>query len=365
MNSLFHDIGNWWHDLGRQWLESRGRKKSALRYPFRDNEIVSTAYLMNVSPLWNAYFLNLHPSQYAVAIAPDGQLIYVKGGYNELRPGRYILHYIDKQNRVCVIPRISETTLDGSQVSLELIITYRVVDPVRAMEAQQPADTFFAFIQSDLKEFIRTHKYDEIVGDNAGRAVDHGLVSRYIRSQHIGRDDMSKLFRIAEVVVEGRSGDPKLTEIREDLQVQQRQKSAESEIVKQKQELDRKVAAQEAEIKRIKAQSEVAEQEIRQKMESQQIELENERGEQRLQQERVMRALAAIEKALGNPGYPYDPHGVEIIRELLSELGARSGNHGDRAAKREPLPQAARSSGSDRVDALTDMLLSWSDRKRT
>jgi hypothetical protein len=366
MNNLQHDISRWWHDFGRQLLEAQGRRKSALRFPFPDNEVVSSSYLMMVSPLWNGYFLNLHPSQFAVAIAPDGQLVNVRGGYNELSPGRYILHYIDRQNRVSVLPRTSEATLDGAQVSLELIITYRVADPLRAMEAQQPVDTLFAFIQSDLKEFIRTHKYDEIVGDKAGRAVDHGLVSRYIRDQHLGRENLSKIFRIADIVVEGRTGDPKLTQIQEDFQVQQRQNVAQTELQKQNRELAEKVEAQQAEIKRIRANSQATEQEILQKMESQRIELDNERSQQELQQQRVMRALGAIEHALSNPAYPYDPRGVEIIRDLLSELGSRPGAQRNGAAKREPMPtQATTSPTSDRIDTLTDMLLNWSDRKRT
>src|SRR4030095_11032302 len=105
-----------------------------------------------------------------------------------------------------------------------------------------------------LKEFIRTHRYDDIVGDNAGNAVDHGLVSRYIRDQHLGRGERARLFGIAEVVVDGRTGDPKLTEIRENFQVQKRQNIAQSELQKQNQELQEKAAALEAEIKRIRAQ---------------------------------------------------------------------------------------------------------------
>jgi len=364
MNSLWRDIRTLWRNAVRWWLESRGRRRSALRYPFGENEVVSTAFLMYVWPLFRAYYLNLHPSQYAVAIAPDGRFITVNGGYNELPPGRYLVYYIDRQNRVCVI-QISETTLDGAQVSLELVITFRVIDPVRAMETQQPADTFFVFIQSDLKEFIRTHKYDDLVGDNAGHAVDHGLVSRYIRDQHLGRDEMARLFRIAEVVVEGRTGDPKLTEIRENFQVQKWQNITQTELQKQNQELAEKNAAQDAEIKRIKAQSQAVEQQILQKMESQRIALEQERAAQQLEQQRVMHAMDAITQALANPAYPYDPRGVELIKQMLDEIGSRSGTRRDGAVKREqpPQPQPAQAANTDRLDALTNMLLNWSERK--
>ena len=126
MNSLLNDVGKY-------LLESRGRNRLAPRYSFADNEIVTAGFTMKVSPLWNAIYLNLHPTHYAVAIGPDGRIMNLRGGYNPLSPGRYILHYVDKQNRVTVIPRIAETTFDGSQVSLELVITYRVIDPIRAL----------------------------------------------------------------------------------------------------------------------------------------------------------------------------------------------------------------------------------------
>ena len=357
---------SWLNDLGKHLLESRGRSQSALRYPFPDNEIVSQAYLMNVSPWFNGYYLNLHPSQYGLAITPDGKVINVKGGYNALLPGRYILHYVDKQNRVSVIPRISETTIDGAKVSLEVVITYRVIDPFLALEVQQPVSTFVVFIQSDLKEFVRTHKYDEIVGDSNGHTIENGSVVRYIKEQHAGRKDMSRLFYIAEVVVEDKTGDPKLTEIRGNFQVKQKQNVAESELLKQNQDLERKVAAQDAEIKKIKARSEAAQQEILQQMELQNIELERERAELRFRQEKMMRAMDAIAQAFSTPTYPRDPREVEIIRELLGALGSSSGSKIESAAVPEhPGLGAAKSSNAEKIDSLTNTLLSWLDRKRS
>lgn len=346
---------SWLNDLGKYILESRGRSKSALRYPFREDEVVSPAYLMQVSPWFNAFYLNLHPSQYAVAITPEGRKISVKGGYNALLPGRYLLHYVDKQNRVTIIPRISETTIDGAQVSLELVINYQVIDPFLALEVQQPVETFFVFIQSDLKEFIRNHKHDEIVGDSTGLAVDNSLVSQYIKDQHKNRPQMCKLFSIAEVVVEEKMGDPKLTEIRGDFQVRQKQNVAESELMKHNQELERKVAAQDAEIQRIKANAEAKVQEIHQKMEHQTIELEKERAELKFKQEKMNRAMDAIAQAFAAPTYPRDPREVEIIKELLGALGNN----------RSDVGQPVKTPNTDRIDTLTNTLLNWLDRKRS
>jgi regulator of protease activity HflC (stomatin/prohibitin superfamily) len=346
------------NDFGKYWLERQGRKRSALRYPFRDDEIVSQAYLMRVSSWFNAYYLNLHPSHYAIAITPAGRLINVRGGYNALLPGRYILHYVDRQNRVSVIPRVTETTLDGAQVSLELVITYQVVDPFLALEVQQPLETFFVFIQSDLREFIRTHKYDEIVGDTVGHAVNTNLVAQYIRDQHRTREQMSKLFKILEVVVEEKTGDPKLTEIRGKFEAKQRQNVADSELLRQNQDLERRVASQDAEIQRIKAKADATEQEIRQKMDLQSIELEKARAELDFRQKKMMRAMDAIAQAFAAPTYPRDPREVEIIKELLGALGGTQNGSGNGQDQSKP-------QSTDRIDTLTNTLLNWLDRKRT
>jgi hypothetical protein len=346
------------NDFGKYWLERQGRKRSALRYPFRDDEIVSQAYLMRVSSWFNAYYLNLHPSHYAIAITPAGRLINVRGGYNALLPGRYILHYVDRQNRVSVIPRVTETTLDGAQVSLELVITYQVVDPFLALEVQQPLETFFVFIQSDLREFIRTHKYDEIVGDTVGHAVNTNLVAQYIRDQHRTREQMSKLFKILEVVVEEKTGDPKLTEIRGKFEAKQRQNVADSELLRQNQDLERRVASQDAEIQRIKAKADATEQEIRQKMDLQTIELEKARAELDFRQKKMMRAMDAIAQAFAAPTYPRDPREVEIIKELLGALGGTQNGSGNGQDQSKP-------QSTDRIDTLTNTLLNWLDRKRT
>src|SRR5512138_1180655 len=129
-------MAGFWNEFGKLWLETWGRGRPTPRYPFPENEIATPGTTMRVSSLWNAVYINLHPTHYAVAIAPDGTVVKLKGGYNPLSGGQYILHYVDKKNRVAVIPRVSETTLDGSQVSLELVITYHVIDPVKALEVQ-------------------------------------------------------------------------------------------------------------------------------------------------------------------------------------------------------------------------------------
>lgn len=359
MNSL-------WSDISKLYLEWQGRRRTAPRYPFRENEIVSPGVVQSVPSASGGIYMNVHPTHYALLIGPDGRIMNMRGGFSPLPPGRYVLHYVDKQNRVTLIPRTTEAASDGPQVSLDLAITYRVIDPIKALEVQQAVDALILFIQSDLKEFIRSHKYDEIVGDLYGRKVDNELVVRYIKDQHASRHQMSRLFFIADVVIGDKAGDPRVSEIRQKIQINQWQYDADTEIQRQNQELGEKVAAQEAAIRRIKAESDAKQQEILQKMELQKIELDTARAELRFRQERMSRAMDAIGQAFSSQTYPRDPREVEIIRDLIAALGSSV----DRPVKAAPGPETPAPNGSsatpnsEKIDSLTDTLLNWLEHKR-
>lgn len=346
-------------DFGRIWVEFWGRGRHAPTISFQDNEIITEKEELRVSGFWNAMYLNLHPTLFAVAISPDGKFIRLNGGYNPLMGGRYTLHYVDGQSRVFTIPKTSETTLDGAKVSLEIHITYCVIDPIKALQVQNAVDTLFVFAHSDLKEFIRSHRHDEIVGGIEGQIPNNSLIGRYMKHQHAGRD-IAKLFSITNVVVGEKVGDPKLIEIREKFQIEQRQYVADNELNRQNQELQRIVASQEAEMKRIKTQSDAELQDIRQKMELQKIDLERARGELRLRQEKVVPAMNAIAQALSASTYPRDPREFEIIKDLLGELGAAPGP----SATVNP-DDSRNTPKTERIDELTNTLLGLLNRKRS
>ena len=362
MDKLFSDFRKW-------WLEARGREKPAPKYAFQENEIVSNPYPRKVSSLWNATYLRLHPSHYAVAIGPDGRLLQLKGGINTLLPGQYNIHYIDKQNRVARIPRTSETTCDGFQVALELLITYRVIDPIKALEVDQAVDTLLRFIQSDLREFIRSHKYDDLLGDSEGHKLDNDQVGLYIKERHTGRYPLSKLFLIADVVIREKSGDPKMIELREKQQINQRQFAAQSEMQRQTQELEKKIVEQEAAIKQIKVESDAKLQETIKKLDLQRIELENARAEFQFRQDKWMRAMDAIGEAFSSPAFSRDPQVVEIIWQLLGAMGVSRHRPSESPAEpgepvQESIQEPSATPNPEEMDSLTNMLLGLLARKR-
>lgn len=350
-------------EFGKIYLEWRGRGKAAPRYIFQDNEIVSPPYPRNVSSMWKATFLNLHPTHYALGVGPDGRVINLKGGYNLLPPGRYNIYYVDRQNRVYHLPRTGETTFDGFQVGIELDITYRVIDPLRALEVQDAVNSLVRFIQSDLKEFIRSHRYDEIVGDLTGRKIDNEQLVRYIKDQHATRHQMSRLFFVADVVVKEKIGDPKITEQREKFQINHRQLDAQNALLTQNQALEQKLANQDIAIQKIKAQAEVDLLAMTKEMQMQQFEMDKIKSNYRYQLEISRTALEAILRTLGTQTYPPDPEEFKIVKELIGELHAATmqpaatGTGPDQQAS---VPgEAAPQPNVEKISRLTKMLSGW------
>ncbi len=322
---------------------------------------MSPAYPKKVWSLWKATYLNLHPTHFAVAIAPDGRIINLKGGYNPLSPGIYNIHYVDKQNRVNHLPRTSETTSDGFQVAMELVISYRVIDPIKALEVQNPVDTLLRLIQANLKEFIRSHKYDEIVGDLDGNKIDNDQVVVYLKEQQISRSPLARLFYILDVVVKERIGDPRVIELREKYQISHTQLANQKELQTMNQDLEKKVADQDALIKKIKAESAAAQQNTIQSMEMQKIDLEKARAEIQNRQEKWRMAVDAIVSTLSNQTYPPDSEEYQVINDLLMELRTSTSQ-----SPESVMGQGGRSSNGpdkksnpDRISELTKTLLNW------
>ena len=352
-------------DVGKLWLEWKGRRKPAPRYKFQENEILSPPYRKSASHLWQAIYLNLHPTHFAVAIGPTGKMFNLQGGYNVLPPGSYNVHYVDRQSRVTRLPRTEEKTYDGAKVALELVVTYRVVDPVKALEIQQPVETLLEFIQSDLKEFIRSHKFDEIIGDLQGHKIENEELAQYIRAHHMARSPICKLFYIMDVVIKERIGDPKIIEQREKLQINQRQFDTQSELQRQNQELERRVTEQDASIRRMKVESEANLQEYTKKIELQKIELERARADFLYRQEKWMRAMDAISQALSSPAHSRDPQVLQGIQQLLGAMGVSPAPSAEAVAGQEnrPVQEPDQTPNPEDVDSLTTNLLSLLSRR--
>jgi len=360
-----------WDALIRRWVEWWGRQRKSEPVEFPEGQIVVQMQGFKVNDLLGAVYLNLAPNIYAVITDPDGNYHRVPGGYNQLREGNYGVQFIDKRDRADVLPPISETTLDGARVSFTVYTRYRVIDPLRVLEIDQPLQTYFNTIESDVKEYIRTHKHDDIVDvhDN----IDSNHLSRFITQQQSRHPFISRAITLIDIGIKERQGDPELTGMRKTIQVQEKQNRADDALQGQRQELERKLVEQESFVREYKAKAEARIQDILKKVREQEIELDNERRRYQRKQDRNMKALETISRALTAPGYPRNPNEIKgIIEELINALKADEAAASKPEATPNSKPAEAQASSTpatdknaEKIENLTNTLLNLLDHRNS
>jgi hypothetical protein len=367
--------------LRRAWLLYTGRKKFAEPYVFSSREIISPAFFFHVSYLLKGIYLNLHPTLYAVCIWADGTRKKLEGGLNiPFPPGKSTLHYIDKTDRQSELLKITENTLDAARITLAVKITYRISEPIKVFEIQEPVETLFSMIQADMKEYIRTRQYEDLIGNDDSQVIDSGMVAKYIKQQHGARYPISKVFAIIDVIVQEKEGDPVFIEKRKSYKSQMVDGESKMKI----QELNKKIASQDAEMEQLryqykavleqqKATADVQQNAIRQKIPVQELEIQKMRDEWqqkqdawRQKQEKWMRSMDAIDSAFKSQS-PYLREEAEgLISAIVNELRglAQSTDEMNTPISQPDAKSDPPKQGSDKLDTLTDRLFSLLDRRK-
>lgn len=366
-----------WDYFRRIWLKFFGRKKFAEPYVFSSYEIISPAFFFRVSYLLQGIYLNLHPTLYAVGILADGNRKRLDGGLNiPFPPGRCTLHYVDKTDRQSQLLKITENTLDAARIVLAVKITYRVSEPIKAFEIQKPVETLFSLVEADLKEYIRTRLYEDLIGNDDSQVIDSSLVAKYIKQQHSARYPMSKVFTIIDVIVQEKEGDPMFIEKRKNYKSQMVDGESKMKI----QDLNQKIASQEAEMQKIQykykaeldQQKTQADMQIQKMRNDQDMEIQKMRNElQQAQdawgrkQDKWVRSMGAIESALKSP-YLRDQQVGEIVSEIFDELKSLSetDTEADMPNGKPGVKNNPPKNGGDKLDSLTETLFNLLDRRK-
>lgn len=370
-----------WDSLISWWLEYRGRNQLAEAYAFSNHEIISPGVEYQASFLFPRIYLNLHPTLYALCISPDGEKQIIKGGLNPpFRTGRYVVHYIDKTDRQSELLKVTENTKDAARISLALKIIYRISNPLNVLDIQKPVETLYSQIQADLKEYIRTRNYEDLIGGDNGGVIDSDLVTRYIKQQHSVRYPINQLFSIIDVIIQEKEGDPVFIEKRKSYTTQVVDGESKMKI----QDLNKKIASQEAEMEQLryqykavldqqKASADVQQNAIRQQISIQELENQKLRDEWQQKQEawrqkqtKWMRSMDAIDSAFKSQS-PYLREEAEgLISAIVNELRglAQSGDEAKVSNSHSDEKDNPPKNNSDKLDTLTDRLFSLLDRRK-
>ena len=319
--------------FAQKWNEFWGRQSAMEPIPFTDTAILTQPITINVGFL--GYYLRLPPNTAAIIrSATDQAFVFTEGGHKNLQEGAYTLQYVDMSERFFTFSRVSAPALDSSEIFLTVSIFYKITEPTLIVNNPNPLTALFAICEGAIKNFIVTHRYDELIGqrENENFIADHQIV-QHIREE-IALKHAGRAFWLKDVIIEERYGNPEFTNLKHQRLVQKGQKLIEHEGIIQDQGIaaDEKILAQtKAEtdglVKEIQALTEANRSEILKQARLLEVELEALRKQPNLQQERILKIIDVKRQALENlqqlskmAGFPRDANELELMKQILGSL---------------------------------------------
>jgi SPFH domain / Band 7 family len=319
--------------FAQKWNEFWGRQSAMDPIPFPDTSILTQPIPINVG--FFGYYLRLPPNTAAIVrSATDQAFVFTEGGHKDLQEGAYTLQYVDMSERFFTFSKVSAPALDSSEIFLTVSIFYKITDPTLIVNNPSPLTALFAICEGAIKNFIITHRYDELIGEreNENFIADHQIV-QHIREE-IAQKHAGRAFWLKDVIIKERYGNPEFANLRHQRLVQKDQKLIEREGVIQ----DQGIAAEEKLLARTKAETDNLVKEIQAKSKARQSQilkqarildakLEALFKQPDMQQERTLKIIEAKRQALENllqlskiAGFPRDANDVRLMEKIVGSL---------------------------------------------
>jgi hypothetical protein len=387
--------------LGR--IDEDGRQQGAPTVVFPDRKIASPGEdiyvangLLRFISLTSGFYLPLPPNAFGVVIFPDGTSHNMDGGVHEVPPGLYKLQYVDKHERLDFTSPISEMTTDGEKLILKVILRYRVIDPLVALQIDKPIETLIEHIEADVAQYIRTHDHTDIA-DSSENHTGSKLLSFFIQ-RHNRRLPLSKALSIIGIELKEFNGDNEYVQMRRKARIEERKNKIEREQAEDQQalgilkaqykadneksmalhtaELEKKEAEHKAEMekKAVTHRSEIEKREAEHKKEKDEIlyqvhlseiDLDDRRTHLQRRENEFAKAIDAISATISS-GYPMNANIIKTMTDLVAALKEDANTNTapepeavenkTSTSEHQPAPTAF-PAGSDKVEKLTNTLL--------
>lgn len=319
--------------LKQIWIEFQGRQNEPPPIDFGETSILTQPTAFRVW-LFGGYYLPLPAMTAAIVTSPSGQkMVFSEGGYKNLQNGAYTLQYVDLHKRTLTFS-ITDTTLDGSKVSLAVSMNYKVHDPVEIANIAKPLDAFLAACEAAIRKVIKTHNHHEIIGEpDNERILSDDVIFKSVKEQ-VGKNQACRAFLLMDVVIKERVGDPKIIALQQQISVQEKESVIQREGVVQQQEIAEEQqglalikAETESLIQELQATTEADRSEILERARRLSVELETLPRLAEWQNAQVMRKLDVIEKALETliqtqtiVGFPRNADDIRLLQNIIHAL---------------------------------------------
>jgi len=333
------------------------------------------------------FYLALPANTYGVVVYPDGTSHNLKGGlHDEVPAGVYQVYYVDKHERTDTSAPVSEMTTDGEKLTLQVILRYRVDEPVLALSIARPVETLMEHIETDVAQYIRTHDHSDIA--DSSDKQDSKLFA-FFSERHNRRKPLSDAISITGIELKDFTGDREYVEMRRKARMDERQNQIERQQAEYQQELNRlkalhkadneKVAAEhtaslekkatehKVEIEKMEARHQKEKQDILIQVQLQEIDLDNKRKHLQRRENEFFKAIDAISAATNTSGYPMNSNVIKVMTDLVAALKEEVENEPNSAEKKsttEKSRTAPLASPTDKVEKLTNTLLNLLNPKK-
>jgi len=284
----------------RDWKEYWGRKRIIEPIPFTDTSILTQPVTFRIG--YQGDFVQLPANTAGIIASSTGQKqVIVQGGFYELEEGAYTIQYVDLRERAFTFSNVTAPTINGSDVSLSVSVTYKINEPTQIVNISTPLQTLFSVFEGAIKNFISTHRHDELIGekDNEKYISDYHIIHHI--KEYVATNQACRAFWLIDVVIVERHGNVDITRLKHERLVQENQSIIQRENVIQQQGIadeEKILASKKVEQDRIKmegkAQIEARQSEIMEEANRLRIELDNMRRDPDIQ----LRKIEALEKAL-------------------------------------------------------------------
>jgi hypothetical protein len=319
--------------FGQRWNEFWGRQNAMEPIPFTDTAILTQPIAINIGFI--GYFLRLPQNTAAIIRSATNQaFVFTEGGQKDLPEGAYTLQYIDMSERFFTFSKVSAPALNGPEIFLTVSIFYKIEDPALIVNNPAPLTALFAICEGAIKNFIVTHRYDELIGEreNENFIANDQIVQRIreeVAFKHAGR-----AFWLKDIIIEERYSSPELAHLKHERLVQENKKLIKHEGVTQDQRIaieEKTLAQTKAEtdglVKEIQALTEANKSEISKHARLMEIELEGMRKNIDTNQKQALGMIDVKKEAIKTllqlnqvAGFPHNAKELQSVYKLIALL---------------------------------------------
>jgi hypothetical protein len=317
----------------RNWKEFWGRRKIIEPIPFTETSILTQPATIRVGG--SGHFLQLPANTAGIITSSTGnKQVFTEGGYFKLEEGAYTIQYVDLSERFITLPKIAAATKDGSNVSLTISIGYKVNDPTQIIGVTTPLQTLFSVCEAATKNFIVTHRHDELIGEPGKEQyiADNEIIQDL--KEQVAMNQACRAFWVMNVIIKERYGNLEISKIKHDSLVQEKKNITERQNIIQQQGiaeeqklLEKTKAEQKSMVTEMQALTDANKSEILKHARYLEIELENLRKQPDYQQEQIIKMIEVKKQALETlshlytiSGFPRDTNDLKLIEKILGSL---------------------------------------------